>query len=145
MLVFLPVRDTGILVCAVQYLRHNGGKRYDDNNSIAATLPSHKALSPLSFSRSLSLPPLCTCLLAPVTHYRTSTFPVLRRRPKQSRRNSVASSRSDGYRYQRKEARPARHSSADAFVSKLPDARSFETGVYGALISIFHLTDLLGQ
>jgi len=36
-------------------------------------------------------------------------------------------------------------SSADAFVSKLPDAWSFETGVYGALISIFHLTDFLGR
>lgn len=32
-------------------------------------------------------------------------------------------SRCDGYRYQRKEVRPARHSSADAFVSKLPDAQ----------------------
>lgn len=93
---------------------HNSGKRYDDNKPMAATR-SHKVL--------------CTCLLAPVTHYRTFTFPVprrrrhRRRRPKQSRRNSVASFRSDGYRYQRREVRPARHSSADAFVSKLPDAR----------------------
>lgn len=56
----------------------------------------------------------CTYLFAPVTHYRTFIFPVPRRRrhrrrPKQSQRNSVASSRSDGYHYQRKEVRPARH------------------------------------
>lgn len=71
----------------------------------------------------------CTYLLAPVTHYRTFTFPVprrhrhRRRRPKQSQRNSVASFSMRWLSLSKKGSETVAPSSADAFVSKLLDAR----------------------